>query len=370
MFSVVKSLFRPGKFLAPIPNRGIISVFGSQASSFLNGLLSSSIHPQDNGSQFSVVLNAQGRVLYDVFLYPSTNPAGKPGFLLEYDNRLSEAPPLLSYLKRHILRSKVQVRDVSEDYALWASWGATEDQVWETERQWSWARSGALEPVWDNSTYSPWGTDENIIHDRRAVGMGRRHLLKADQAFKVLRDYETVDSEAYLLHRILHGVPEGDTDIPAMTAFPMDSNLDAMGGLDFRKGCYVGQELTVRTYHTGIIRKRTFPVILHKPNEKPEDITSLTSHNFPPNIDIRPLVKGRGDISRPVSRPRGTGKLLSTAQGVGLALLRLEHVAGVQNGDLNLEVEILEGGRTSTWSVSPWWPSWWPRKPAPSVEQM
>ena len=66
MFSVVKSLVRPGKFLAPIPNRGIISVFGSQASSFLNGLLSSFIRPQDNGPQFSAVLNAQAG--------PSVNP--------------------------------------------------------------------------------------------------------------------------------------------------------------------------------------------------------------------------------------------------------------------------------------------------------
>ena len=90
--------------------------------------------------------------------------------------------------------------------------------------------------------------------------------------------HDVVPSEEYTLHRILLGIPEGARDIVPMQAFPMESNLDVMGAckcfhsfviisqkmciVDFRKGCYVGQELTVRTYHTGVIRKRIFPVEL------------------------------------------------------------------------------------------------------------
>jgi len=82
----------------------------------------------------------------------------------------------------------------------------------------------------------------------------------------------------------MHGVPEGIHDIPPMQSFPMDSNLDIMGAgqylsplssvglifisVDFRKGCYVGQELTVRTYHTGVIRKRILPVRIHTPEQE------------------------------------------------------------------------------------------------------
>jgi folate-binding protein YgfZ len=82
----------------------------------------------------------------------------------------------------------------------------------------------------------------------------------------------------------MHGVSEGIHDIPPMQSFPMDSNLDIMGAgqflsasffnwpnftpVDFRKGCYVGQELTVRTYHTGVIRKRILPVTIHKPEQE------------------------------------------------------------------------------------------------------
>lgn len=78
-------------------------------------------------------------------------------------------------------------------------------------------------------------------------------------------DHNVVDG--YTLHRLLLGVPEGVLDIPPAQAFPMDSNLDMMGGLDFRKGCYIGQELTVRTYHTGVVRKRVYPVSFERISE-------------------------------------------------------------------------------------------------------
>lgn len=93
-----------------------------------------------------------------------------------------------------------------------------------------------------------------------------------------------VSQEQYLVHRIKHGVPEGVEEIIPMQAFPMESNLDFMGAsescclplyfslngsqVDFRKGCYVGQELTVRTYHTGLVRKRTIPIQLYPANER------------------------------------------------------------------------------------------------------
>jgi len=111
--------------------------------------------------------------MYDVFLYATTD-----GYFLEYDSRASEAPPLLSYLKRHVLRSKVKIRNVIEEYDIWAAWGSSEDRRRETRRQWDWARSGAIEPIWNVTQDWPWGTREGIIHDRRAVGMGSRFLVK------------------------------------------------------------------------------------------------------------------------------------------------------------------------------------------------
>lgn len=119
-------------------------------------------------------------MLYDVFLFTSTRPGGKRGYLLDYDARPSDAPPLLEYLKRHVLRSRVKIRDVSNEYNVWASWGlGAKDHNWETKRQWNWSRSGAIEPVWDiDAADWPWGIQDGVILDRRVPGMGRRLLVR------------------------------------------------------------------------------------------------------------------------------------------------------------------------------------------------
>jgi folate-binding Fe-S cluster repair protein YgfZ len=189
----------------------------------------------------------QGRVLYDVFIYTHTTPSGSPGYLIEYDSRASSqsaAGPLLPMLKRYVLRSKVKLRDVSNEYDVWAAWGS---EFGIETRKWNWARSGAVEPDWSGENEWPWGTQQERIQDRRAVGMGTRMLVrKGDKREsnihrcnlefienKIAKESSTHDlasSDAYTLHRILRGVPEGIEDIPPLQAFPMDSNLDIMGG--------------------------------------------------------------------------------------------------------------------------------------------
>jgi hypothetical protein len=113
--------------------------------------------------------------MYDIFLYTTTTPAGQTGYLLEYDSRSSEAPPLLPMLKRHILRSKAKVRDVSEEFDVWAAWGS--EAAPEIPRTWNWARSGVVEPTWEANDW-PWGTRTESLVDRRAMGMGRRMLTR------------------------------------------------------------------------------------------------------------------------------------------------------------------------------------------------
>jgi folate-binding Fe-S cluster repair protein YgfZ len=145
----------------------------------------------------------QGRVLYDIFIYTHTTPDGKPTYLIEYDSRSSTeaaAPPLLSMLKRYVLRSKVKLRDVSEEYDVWATWGSQTESEMKTEisqRKWSWARSGAVEPDWSGESEWPWGVEEWKLKDRRAVGMGSRILVKKGDK----REWESLGSRHY--HREL-----------------------------------------------------------------------------------------------------------------------------------------------------------------------
>lgn len=80
-------------------------------------------------------------------------------------------------LKRYVLRAKVKIRDVTDDYDVWAAWGGPKHVEWETPRKWKWAASGVAEPVWDPEVW-PWGQQDESILDRRATGMGRRFLVK------------------------------------------------------------------------------------------------------------------------------------------------------------------------------------------------
>ncbi|KAJ4481462.1 Aminomethyltransferase folate-binding domain-containing protein [Lentinula edodes] len=352
----VRNILPTGPSVARLNFKSVLSVSGSQAPDFLHGILSSAV-PTSNRPFFSAALNAQGRVLYDVLVFSDHSTNGRPAYLLEYDSHSSDAPSLHQLLQRYVLRAKVKIRDVSQEYDSWASWGSEKDVEWDTERDWLFAESGAIEPVWPPTTSEdwPWGSQKHIIRDRRAVGMGHRLLVRKGDPPSQTSDHDIVPQDAYNLHRILHGVPEGHIDIVPSVAFPMDSNLDVMGAVDFRKGCYIGQELTVRTYHKGVVRKRTVPVLIQSSSRHKSTETEDIQEKFGTNIDIKPanIIEGSGP------RPRGTGKLLSNSHGIGLALLRTEHVDGVASGDLKLDFTSESG---ATWSVTPWWPEWWPKR--------
>jgi folate-binding Fe-S cluster repair protein YgfZ len=124
--------------------------------------------------------------------------------------------------------------------------------------------------------------------------------------------------------------------------------------VDFRKGCYIGQELTVRTYHTGVIRKRIFPVALHESSRTPGEVEQLIPE-APADTTIRPLVLDAGGDIR---KPRGTGKLLNSVKGIGLALLRTDHLEAVDKGGVGLVI----GEGPERKHVSYWYPDWWPHR--------
>ncbi|KAG9038246.1 ccr4 associated factor [Tulasnella sp. JGI-2019a] len=342
---------------------------------------------------YSAFLSAQGRIMYDVLIYPymsQSDPSSSsltPGYIIEYDPRAADdaatststapssnhgaTPTLMSMLKRYILRSKVRVKDVSDEWKLHAMWSSEPGlSPFNTKPDdWRWGRSGAVEPIYQHhpegndpsSSVHSWVLDSGISEkealwalDRRAPGMGVRVLLRADSAKSPLALSSPDD---YTLHRIKLGVPEGKDDMAPQDSFPMDANMDLMGGVDFRKGCYVGQELTVRTYHTGVIRKRTVPVQV-KPSSSSSisgDQASAHSPLLPPQSPIHASWRTTSE-SAAKPRPRGSGRLLSSVGGYALALMRLEQMEAAEAGSMALNVEH-EGVK---WDVIPHRPEWWP----------
>jgi folate-binding Fe-S cluster repair protein YgfZ len=101
----------------------------------------------------------------------------------------------------------------------------------------------------------------------------------------------------------------------------MESNMDYLNGIDFRKGCYVGQELTIRTQHTGVIRKRILPVQLYTSTSTPPSELFYESTGF--------AVKPGADIKAEGGK-RPAGKFLASVGNVGLALCRLENMTDLR----------------------------------------
>jgi len=154
------------------------------------------------------------------------------GFLI--DVRAEMAAKLVGHLNRYKLRAKVTVEQ-SDDYSVWALLGSASD-------------------------HSPSGS---VFEDPRLGGLLGHRLItaKGEQPAGV----PVADSELYELCRLAVGLAEHPDDTPAGSALPLESNLELLNGISWRKGCYMGQELTSRTFHTGKTRKRLLPVLCGPP---------------------------------------------------------------------------------------------------------
>ncbi|KAK1751577.1 hypothetical protein QBC47DRAFT_463697 [Echria macrotheca] len=303
--------------LATLSSRRLISVSGPDAAKYLQGVITANIlagQPGPGGGAgglYAAFLTAQGRVLHDVFVYHDTanlaSTATDPSssFLIEVD--AAEAERLQRHIRRYKLRARFDVRLLDAEEA-------TVSHAW-----------FASEPV--HPPLSSSGEDIITLKDTRAPSLGMRILSRGLLPQESLPD--PVPEQTYHLHRYLHGIAEGQAEIARESALPLESNLDLAGAIDFRKGCYVGQELTIRTKHRGVVRKRILPCMLYP-----------SSQDTPPpaKLEYRPPSEGEIDastvpaetsIGRVGRKGRSAGKWLRGVGNVGLALCRLEIMTDV-----------------------------------------
>ena len=257
---------------ALLPDRGVVKVAGDDARKFLNGLITSDIDKMTPArAGFAALLTPQGKIIVD-FLLAEAPPADRGGFFLDCPRAL--APALVQRLNFYKLRAKVMVEDLSEILAVLA--------------------------IWDG----PEATDYGLCYpDPRLPALGLRCMLPPHLAAKAAADLgaELLDPAAYEAHRIALGVPRGGLDFIYGDAFPHETDMDQLGGVDFDKGCFVGQEVVSRIEHRGTARTRVVPV---------------SFDGFAP------------EAGTPVSAgEKAVGTLGSSAQGRGLAMLRLDRAA-------------------------------------------
>lgn len=322
---------------ARLTHRGLISVTGDDSTTFLQGLMTQNMFISNDPSRairrsgsYTAFLNSQGRMLHDVFVYAlprshvdGISLDGDSGWLIEVDK--NEITRLMKHLKKYKLRAKVKLRALDEgERTVWSAWNHPSQPRWAAYN---------LEPEWPSS-FSPPSSIVGCV-DTRAPGFGSRLVTPGSEDLRTHFHDEgqvagsDVGLGAYTVRRILHGVAEGQTEILYESALPLECNLDMTRGVDFRKGCYVGQELTIRTHHTGVIRKRILPVQLYTDEG---ELRASTAADMPiyDSAATVPLPPTESNISK-VSTPKGrsAGKFLKGVGNIGLALCRLEMMTDV-----------------------------------------
>jgi folate-binding protein YgfZ len=252
-----------------LPDRGVVKVGGEDARNFLNGLVTTDVTLVRPGlGRFGALLTPQGKITIDFIITEA--PAGHGGgFLIDAPRALAKG--LADKLGFYKLRAKVTVENLSDDLGVMA--------------------------VWDGE---PSTKPDLIFADPRHAALGWRILVPEGLAQKVadLAGAELVESGAYDAHRIATGVPRGGLDFIYGDAFPHETNMDRLHGVDFDKGCYVGQEVVSRMQHRGTARTRTVRIALD--GAAPEPGTAVVAGDKP------------------------VGTMGSSAGDAGLALLRTD----------------------------------------------
>jgi len=215
-----------------LPHRGVIAVGGPDRVEFLQGLVSNDVAKVTaSRAVWAALLTPQGRFLNDMFIVARDSDT----LLLETERE--RAPALAKKLSMYKLRSKVTVTDISADHDVAAAFGSDA------------ARALGLESA------------VTFVDPRLAV-LGVRMIAPAGQAATLLqaRGFSAAPLESYDALRLTLGVPDGSRDLPIEKAILLENGFDELNGIDWNKGCYMGQELTARTKYRGLVRKRLIPV--------------------------------------------------------------------------------------------------------------
>ncbi|KAI9208005.1 uncharacterized protein BJ171DRAFT_492338 [Polychytrium aggregatum] len=338
-----------------LDNRACLEIEGPEAIKFLQGLTTNQMLNIERGGDgvLAAFLSPQGRVLFDAFIYPKNvnQTFPHPAFLVE--SAEASLPGLHAHLKRFLLRTKAKITPQS-DWRVWQAWGPQSKQLWGGTFV---PKSGSSTPA--GSVLAKNSFVDNGLKDCRHPEFGVRFLMKGDAVPPLPPNFIQVAPEEYKIRRLLAGIPEGPDDFFHAASLPLESNFDYMHGVDFRKGCYLGQELTIRTYHTGVTRKRIVPVQLYTDTESAPDQQSIdTEFNVPLPTTGSDIVLVGDSESKPTRRKASSGgtsvgKFCSGIHNVGLALLRLDHVGALKDG----QELVCENGLKLKAYVPEWWPA-------------
>ncbi len=239
--------------IARLEDRAVVAVTGPDARTFLHGLLTQDVLTLEAGQvRFGALLSPPGRLMWDLFLWGAEDG-------VRLDVAADRRDSLVTKLTMHRLRAQVTI--AAEDAPVFVCWD---------------------------------GTADGFAPDPRLAALGGRRLGEAEA---------TASAEDWQAHRLALGVPDPDRDCGMDRTYPIEADFDLLNGIDFQKGCFVGQETTSRMKRRGAIKSRMMPVAFDGPVPA-EGAEVLTE------AELR------------------AGQVLTGRDGRAMALLRLDRIDG------------------------------------------
>lgn len=258
-----------------LEDRGVVRLGGADVRAFVQGLISNDLDLLTSDRiLYAALLTPQGKYLFDFLLHDRGDT-----ILVDIERRRLAA--LIQRLTMYRLRSDVTLEDAGEEYAVLA--------------------------VFDRSPIAPDViTDPAALVDPRLPELGLRVVLPRERVASFIAEHglNQVEHAEYDRLRLTLGVPDGSRDLVVDKSLLLESGFEELHGVSFTKGCFVGQELTARTKHRGLVKKRLLPVRVDGALPAPGT----------------PVTRGGKDA----------GEMRSGSGNLALALLRLDQLAATE----------------------------------------
>ena len=230
-----------------LEDRGILFVNGLDAKEFLQNLVTNDINKVDNSNScFASLLTPQGKFLFDFLIVKH-----KSGYFIDCEKK--QADNLFKKLNIYKLRSKVEIMNLSNEFVIAA---------------FSYEKFMSFKEAKDILGYTFKYREDPIILDPRHKKLGGRLIFNLEKLYLSLKKLDLKSTEPNEYYKFSHelGIPQRDMDKLSDKLFGIECNFEELNGIDFKKGCYVGQENTSRIKLRNKLSKRLLPIQLIKGN--------------------------------------------------------------------------------------------------------
>ena len=224
-----------------LEDRGLISITGEDAKNFLQNIITNDIEKVSfSSSIFSALFTPQGKYLFEFFLIQTKN-----GYLLDCDNEFTKE--IINYLLKYKLRSKIEITDISTDYIIGLISPEKFLDIQESENKTD-----------DTIEFR----DSPLFLDPRNKNLGARILSSLEKLHLTIKklDLKIVKPNAYFAKAHSLGIPIKGIKNLKDQLFGLEANFEELNAIDFKKGCYIGQENTARMKLKEKLRRRLLPI--------------------------------------------------------------------------------------------------------------